>query len=256
MKRTYILIAFMAMFSLSSFGPSTLALASSRQLKSIFYNTNYGRYSTINPTIAIDTTESVMKFFIANGDTIFVDELVPAIVYNKPRGKQNKEWRLYYKLVYNFGKAYPYALLAKQEMDGTDEYIAKYHLKGRKKEKYVKSLEIKLFNKFEKPLRHFSFSQGHLLLRLIDRELGMTPYYLVKNYENGITAAFWQGIAKIFKSDMKKPYDKFGIDQQTEELVKIYKAGNFNYLYYNIFGKFPPEPEERAKKDYPQKFQP
>jgi len=246
----------MAMLSLSSQGPSLLAHANARELSSISYYSNYDRYTSSQSTIAIDTTESVMKFFIANGDTIFIDELVPAVVYNKPRGRQNREWRRYYKLVYNFGKAYPYALLAKQEMKGTDEYIAKHNLKGREKEKYVKSLEIKLFHKFEKPLRHFSFSQGHLLLRLIDRELGMTPYYLIKSYENGVTAAFWQGVAKIFKSDMKKPYDKFGIDKPTEELVQIYQAGNFNYLYYSIFGKFPPEPVERAEDDYPQKLKP
>jgi len=40
-----------------------------------------------------------------------------------------------------------------------------------------------------------TISQGKLLLKLIDREVGQSSYYLIKNYRGGFTAFFWQGIA-------------------------------------------------------------
>ena len=92
-----------------------------------------------------------------------------------------------------------------------------------------------LFNEFEKPLRKMSFSQGKLLLRLIDREIGQSSYSIIKNYRGGAAAGFWQGVAKIFGSDLKKPYDRFGQDRLTEELVQMYQRGTFEYLYYSIF---------------------
>ena len=80
-----------------------------------------------------------------------------------------------------------------------------------------------------------SISQGRLLLKLLDRELGRTSYYVIKNYRGGAAAGFWQGVAKLFGSDLKQPYDRYGEDRLIEELVLLYQQGQFNYLYYSIF---------------------
>ncbi len=149
--------------------------------------------------------------------------------------KKGREWREFYKLVYNFQKVYPYALKAKEIIEEADSIIANSKFNSREKEKYIKAFEKKLFAEFEKPLRKMSFSQGKLLLRLIDREIGQSSYYIVKNYRGGAAAGFWQGVAKIFGSDLKKPYDRFGQDRLTEELVQMYQRGTFEYLYYSIF---------------------
>jgi hypothetical protein len=63
---------------------------------------------------------------------------------------------------------------------------------------------------------------------------------IIKDYKNGIAAGFWQGIAKLFGSDMKKPYDPEGEDRQIEELVRLWQEGDFNMLYYAIFMENPP----------------
>ena len=62
-----------------------------------------------------------------------------------------------------------------------------------------------------------------------------------KDYKNGIAARFWNGIAKMFGSDLKKPYDPEGEDELTEELVKIWDAGDFQAFYFAIFWQDPPE---------------
>lgn len=149
--------------------------------------------------------------------------------------KKGREWREFYKLVYNFQKTYPFALKARDIIQEADSVLTNSKFNERQREKYIKSFEANLFAEFEKPLRKMTFSQGKLLLRLIDREIGQSSYYIIRNYRGGAAAGFWQGVAKVFGSDLKKPYDRFGQDRLTEELVQMYHRGTFEYLYYSIF---------------------
>ena len=86
-----------------------------------------------------------------------------------------------------------------------------------------------------------TISQGAVLLKLIDRETGQSSYSIIKEYKNGIAAAFWQRIAKMFKNDLKSQYDPEGEDKDLEELVQHWKAGTLRRLYYSIFWEDPPE---------------
>ena len=69
---------------------------------------------------------------------------------------------------------------------------------------------------------------------------GKSSYNIIKGYKSGVTAGFWQGIAKMFGSDLKAPYDPEGEDEMTEELVKLWEAGEFEGLYYSLFWQWPP----------------
>ncbi len=174
----------------------------------------------------------VVGWDISGGDTIYIMKTI--YVFPKIHPK-TRSWREYYKLVYNFKKTYPYALLAKDKINEADSVLSSRHFSKREQEKYIKSFEIRLFKEFEKPLRNMSFSQGRLLMKLIDREVGQSSYYIIKDYRGSFTALFWQGIARIFGANLKKPYDKFGEDRITEELVQMYYNGSFDYLYYSLF---------------------
>lgn len=178
----------------------------------------------------------VIGYKIELGDTVYVDKIAPVYVFNRPsKWKKSKQWRDYYRTVYNFKKVYPYALKAKEIIQDADSTLANSNFTKREREKYLKSYEKRLFREFEKPLKNLSFSQGKLLLRLLDRELGRTSYAVIKNYRGGFTAGFWQGVAKIFGSDLKRPYDKFGEDKEVEELVLLYQQNAFDFLYYSMF---------------------
>ena len=173
-----------------------------------------------------------------NGDTLFADKIAPLYVFNRPDNwKKSRQWREYYKTVYNFKKTYPYALIAKEITRDADSTLAHSNFTKKEREKYLRQYEKRLFKEFEKPLRSLTLSQGKLLLKLLDRELGQTSFYVIKNYRGGAAAGFWQGVAKLFGSDLKKPYDKFGEDKAVEELVQMYHDGVFDYLYYSMFFK-------------------
>ena len=182
-----------------------------------------------------------LAYFIEGEDTIYYDTITASKVYSRLPKQKGKEWRQYYRLVHNFSKSYPYALVAKKLVVEADSTIAADRLKGAKREKYISSVQKELFEVFEGQMRQLTVSQGALIMKLVDREVGKSSYNIIKGYKSGITAGFWQGIAKIFGSDLKKPYDPEGEDKEVEELVKIWEAGDFNALYFSLFWKDAPE---------------
>jgi hypothetical protein len=173
---------------------------------------------------------------VENGDTLYQLSLPPVYVFAFPKVKEgSKDWKEYRRLVYNFRKVYPYALMAKRKTDEMDEALLRIS-STKEREVMIKKYEKELFSEFEQPIRKLTFSQGKLLLKLVDREVGQTSYYVIKDLKGGFTAFFWQGIARFFGANLKKPYDKYGEDRKVEELVKMYQDGSFDWLYLQLFG--------------------
>lgn len=188
----------------------------------------------------------MLGYEIVDGDTLFFDVLNPSKVtsFRKMKGR---EWRRYYRLVWNFSKTYPYALVARKLIDKTDAELEENDFSRRKREKYINAIQKELFTAFEQPMRGMTVSQGQLLMKLIDREVGKSSFSIIKDYKNGIAAGFWQGIAKLFGSDLKKHYDPLGDDRDVEELVQKWDSGEFPGLYFSIFGEYPKRIEIPSK---------
>lgn len=199
----------------------------------------------------------MMSYTVENGDTVYQGSIRPARVYQKLPRKKGSEWRKYYRLVHNFAVVYPYALVASDLVAETDSTIKARGLKYISKDKYVNAIVKDLFRSFEKDARNMTVSQGQMMMKLIDRECGISSYKIIKEFKNGYAAGFWQGVAKIFGNDLKKPYDPKGEDAPIEELVKKWHDGDFERIYYEIFWKLPPEikiPEKYLKKCYVEPY--
>ena len=184
-----------------------------------------------------------MYYMVQDGDTVFLDTIQPAWVFPKGSRVNKADWRKYYRLVYNFNKVYPYALLGKKLSEEVDLNIELQNMRRHKREKYINDVQWKLLHDFEDAIRHMTISQGQLLVRLVDRELGKTAYAVVKDYKNAAAAGFWQGVAKLFGQDLKNRYDPEGADKQTEHLVELWEKGEFDLLYYSIFFEWPKKTE-------------
>ncbi len=192
-------------------------------------------------------SSSAMRYIIEGRDTVYVDDLPAARVYNRLPKQKGKDWRKYYRLVYNFSKVYMYTDVAKQLITEADSTIAADKLKGAKRDRYIDGIQREIFSSFGDAARGMTISQGALLMRLVDREIGKSPYFIIKYYKNGMAAGFWQGIAKIFGTDMKAGYDPEGEDRLTEELIQLWEKGEFDGLYYSLFWEYPTYPELPSK---------
>lgn len=196
---------------------------------------------TVQQVRPMGERKEFLPFIIEGTDTIYYDEITASKVYSRLPKQKGKEWRKYYRLVHNFSKAYPYALVARKLVEEADSTITADNLKGMKRDRYVNEVQKELFEVFEGQMRKLTVSQGALIMKLVDREVGKSSYNIIKGYKSGITAGFWQGIAKLFGSDLKKPYDPEGEDALTEELVHMWEAGDFQAFYFSLFWQDPPQ---------------
>lgn len=175
-----------------------------------------------------------------HGDTVFMETLDPVWIFPKGRRMKDNDWRKYYKLVYNFNKVYPYALVGRKMIAQVDSTIAADATKRSERNQYINDVEKELFRLFEKDIRHMTVSQGLVLMRLVDRECGMSAFTIIKTYENGLAANFWQLVAKLFSQNLKTRYDPTkGEDAKIEELCKIWDSGQWDAFYYSIFMERP-----------------
>lgn len=186
----------------------------------------------------------LMSYVVEGTDTLFVDTITPSYIYvGKKKGRQ---WRKYYRLVHNFAKTYPYALQAREVVIEADRTIRDENLRRLKKERYINQIQQSIFDNYESVIRKMTVSQGVLLIQLIGRETGLTPYDIIKDYKSSITAGFWQGVAKLFGGNLRRPYDPEQEDRAIEDLVKLWEIGEFPGLYFSIFGTEAPIPEVKA----------
>ena len=191
-----------------------------------------------------------MAYYVDQGDTIFYDELPPVWCFPKGTRRERKDWRNYYKLVYNFNKVYPYALMVSDVLEHVDSTIEAEHLRRSAEDRYINQWQKQILKDFEPVIRKMTVTQGQLLMRLVDRETSRTSYKIVKDYKNGVSAVFWQGIARLFGQNLKSAYDPKGQDAQTEELVKAWEAGEFDRLYYSVFMEWPTPTKIPSKYKY------
>ncbi len=71
-----------------------------------------------------------------------------------------------------------------------------------------------------------TFSQGKILIKLIDRETKQSSYALLKEFRGGFAAGFWNTIARIFSANLKETYNPSeGEDAIIEQIITMYEAG-------------------------------
>ncbi len=151
-------------------------------------------------------------------------KLDDVVKVGKRRFKSNREMSQYYRMIYNLKKTYPYAQIAKNKFHEMNEQL-KTMKTERERRDYINRAEKELRAQFEKDLTRLTISQGKMLIKLIDRETGRTSYELVKELKGGFSATFWQGVARLFGSNLKSKFDPEGEDKVLNELIFLYEQG-------------------------------
>ena len=124
----------------------------------------------------------------------------------------------------NIKKVYPIACEIKRTLDKTIAHLDSLPDK-KSRDEYMKQAEKELKKEYTPRLKKLTFSQGKLLIKLIDRQCNQTSYELIKTYMGGFKAGFWNAFATIFGASLKKEYDPEGTDRLTERVVRMVEAG-------------------------------
>lgn len=166
----------------------------------------------------------VTRAVVEDSDTLPILELPEVRVYEKKDFAYLYLKRRYRRMILNIKKAYPYARIAGVRLKEMDDYLVTLHSEKERKE-YIEQAEKEIMQEFEKDVRRLTVTQGIILVKLIDRETGRTSYQVIKELKGGLTAFFWQGIARIFGNNLKTEYDPLDQDKVMEDIVLGIEAG-------------------------------
>jgi len=174
------------------------------------------RIDTIKDPSLIDGY--IVQGLIEKNDTLIHVPLRTIIVRPPFRFKSRRQKRRYSRLVLYVKKVYPYSQIVSEQLKDIHDNLDDYETK-KEKSRYIKKKEKELKKEFEGKLRKLTFTQGKILIKLIDRETGYTTYEIVKELKGSLNAFFWQSVARLFGSNLKVEYDAKGDDRMIEDIV-------------------------------------
>ncbi|WP_276089069.1 DUF4294 domain-containing protein [Pedobacter sp. JY14-1] len=168
--------------------------------------------------MAQDKYATVKMPVLGKNDTIRVagtavdGEMIPwiplheVVIYGTRIFKTPGDRAAYNRLRYNVMKVMPYALYAKRRYEQLERDIAVTTDKKQQKE-LVKQCDKEIKDMFNREIKELTITQGQILTKLIDREVGRTTYEIVKETKGGFTAFVYQSVARVVGHNLKSTYD-------------------------------------------------
>jgi hypothetical protein len=168
------------------------------------------------PTTLLDDGERVPWVLLPDVD-----------VYGYRKFTSEEDRIRYNRLKYNVLKVLPYAKLAQEKYDQLHRDLA-LTSDRREQRRLVKNCEKDIKGIFNKEVKNMTVSQGKILLKLIDRETGNSSFEVVKELRGGVSAFFYQSLARVFGHNLKNEYDL----QEDREIENIIRAAERMPGYY------------------------
>ncbi len=179
-----------------------------------FVPTTYGQQ--VNPII--------VRAQVIDGDTIPIVGLSEVEIYSFTIPTTRKSRRKLTKLIINVKKVYPWARLAGIQLRRYDNLLVAAE-NDKERRSIMKQAEKEINDNYGEDLKKLTFTQGLILIKLIDRETGSTSYSLVQDLRGKFSAFFYQAFARIWGYNLKIKYDPEGDDKQIEAIVRMIERG-------------------------------
>jgi hypothetical protein len=174
-----------------------------------------------NPTFV--PTVKVSKVLV-DGDSIQYMEMSNVYVYPGLEFKNKRQQGSYMRLVKNVKKTLPLAKEVRMMLIETAEYLETLP-DAKAKEEHMKRVEKSVVRDYKPKMKNLTYSQGKLLIKLVNRECNSTSYEAIQAFMGPLRAGFWQAFAWAFGASLKKEYDPEGTDRLTERVVLMVEAG-------------------------------
>lgn len=155
--------------------------------------------------------------------------LIPEVEITRRRIFRSQEDKArYLRLRYNVMKVLPYAKYAQERYQQLYRDLA---LTGDKREqkRLVKTCEKEIKDMFNKEVKNLTISQGAILIKLIDRQTGNSSYEVVKELRGGVTAFFYQSVARVFGHNLKNTYSPEE-DFEIENIIRSLERPTYRYF--------------------------
>jgi len=171
---------------------------------------------TFVPTVKVGKT-------LVDGDSIQYMEMSNVYVYPELTFKSKRQQQAYTRLVKNVKKVLPIAKQVRQIIIETAEFTET--LPPSERDAHLKKVEQSIVKEYKPQMKKLTFSQGKLLIKLVDRECHSTAYEAMQAFIGPIRSGMWQAFAWMFGASLKKGYEPEGTDRLTERVVLMVEAG-------------------------------
>ena len=165
--------------------------------------------STLCKVTAQQATTTIDKYVVPvcvyEGDTIPSLRMPQVYVFRPIVFKNNKSRKRYSRLVRNVKKTLPIAKEINSIIIETYEYLQTLPDK-KSREEHLKRVEKSLKEQYTPRMKKLTFSQGKLLIKLVNRQTNSSSYELVKAFMGSFKAGFYQTFASLFGASLKKEY--------------------------------------------------
>ena len=161
---------------------------------------------------------------VYQGDTIPYITLRNVYVYPRIKFKSKKQERYYWKLVRDVKKTLPLAKEIRRAVVETYEYMETLP-DNKSRERHIKAVEKGLKEQYTARMKKLTFSQGKLLIKLVNRECNQSSYQLVKAFMGPFKAGFYQTFAALFGASLKKEYHPEDDDKLIERIAVLVENG-------------------------------
>jgi len=161
---------------------------------------------------------------IEDGDTVWTYLMPELPVYPEMKFKNAKQRQQFNRLVANIKKVLPLAQKANQMLQETYEVLETLPDK-QSKDEHIKAVEKEIKRVYTPQMKKLTYSQGKLLIKLVDRECNQSSFEIIKAFLGPLRANFYQIFAWTFKASLKKEYDAEGDDRLIERIVIQIEAG-------------------------------
>lgn len=166
----------------------------------------------------------VVRAYVDNFDTIPHLQLPEVVVFSWLDFSRERDFRRHQRLIHNVKKVYPYARLAGIKLREYEKVLQAAN-SDRERRRIMKQAEREIKEQFEGELKELTFTQGRILIKLIDRETRETSYTLLRELRGDVTAFFYQGFARIWGYNLKTKYDPNGEDEMIELIIRMIESG-------------------------------
>lgn len=161
---------------------------------------------------------------VYQGDTIPYITLRNVYIYPRIKFKSKKQERYYWKLVRDVKKTLPLAKEIRRAVMETYEYMETLP-DTKSRERHMKAVEKGLKEQYTARMKKLTFSQGKLLIKLVNRECNQSSYQLVKAFMGPFKAGFYQTFAALFGASLKKEYHPKDDDKLIERIAVLVENG-------------------------------
>ncbi|QNK61989.1 DUF4294 domain-containing protein [Pedobacter sp. PAMC26386] len=152
-----------------------------------------------NDTIRVASTNE-------DGEMIPWIPLNEVVIYASRIFKSPADRAAFNRLRYNVLKVMPYALFAKRRYEQLERDLA-VTTDRKEHKKLVKACDAEIKKMFNTEIKELTITQGQILTKLIDREVGRTTYEIVKETQGGVKAFIYQSVARVVGHNLKSTYN-------------------------------------------------